>query len=322
MTQISELQSCAQRVVYGAMSRAVIETLHGTAPFMSADRSFAENVYNQWVGSDQLLKDVPYTELDYWHVIGGALQAIYDTHADYTELFEQAEEAMKPILKAQQEIHTRMAVLGAGVPSTHFFSKPDLPSAYKAYIVSLLRKVPEIGELELLHDDEDEEASDSDEDESDESDQPDGSDGSDNGEDEEEEAEEQDGEEDEDEEEEDEEEEDDSESEEEEEVEVPKKKKTKPLASKFILGEAKEPAQASDEEEEEEEESEEESEEDEEESEEDEADEEDEEDGNESDGTTESQYWKAEAKEARERMKTDAKCSSDEETPRKKARAQ
>ena len=298
MTQISELQSCAQRVVYGAMSRAVIETLHGTAPFMSADRSFAENVYNQWVGSDQLLKDVPYTELDYWHVIGGALQAIYDTHADYTELFEQAEEAMKPILKAQQEIHTRMAVLGAGVPSTHFFSKPDLPSAYKAYIVSLLRKVPEIGELELLHDDEDEEASDSDEDESDESDQPDGSDGSDNGEDEEEEAEEQDGEEDEDEEEEDEEEEDDSESEEEEEEEVPKKKKTKPLASKFILGEAKEPAQASDEEEE------------------------DEEDGNESDGTTESQYWKAEAKEARERMKTDAKCSSDEETPRKKARAQ
>ena len=319
MTQISELQSCAQRVVYGAMSRAVIETLYGTAPFMSADRSFPQNVYNQWVGSDQLLKDVPSSELTGWSVISGFLQCIRDMHEDYVSLFEKAEEAMAPILEAQQEIHMAMAVLGAGAPSTHFFSKPDLPGAYKAHIVSLLRKVPEIGELELLHDDEDEEASDSDEDESDESDQPDGSDGSDNGEDEEEEAEDQDGEEDEDEEEEDEEEEDDSESEEEEEEEVPKKKKTKPLASKFILGEAKEPAQASDEEEEEEEE---ESEEESEEDEEDEADEEDEEDGNESDGTTESQYWKAEAKEARERMKTDAKCSSDEETSRKKARAQ
>ena len=46
-----------------------------------------------------------------------------------------------------------------------------------------------------------------------------------------------------------------------------------------------------------------------------------EEGGNESDGTTESQYWKAEAEEARERMKADADSFSDEKTPRKKARA-
>jgi len=248
MTQISELPSCAQKVVYGAMSRAVIETLYGTAPFMSADRAFPENVYNQWVGSDQLLKDVPYSELDSWPVISGSLQSIFDMHDDYVLLFEQAEEAMEPILKAQQEIHMRMAVLGAGVPSTHFFSKPDLPSAYKAYIVSLLRKVPEIAELELLHDDEDEEASDSDEDESDESEQPGGSDDSDDGEGEEEEGEDQDDEDDE-EEDEDEEEEDDSDGEEEEKEE---KKKKKVSASKFILGEAKEAAKAEDSEEDEE----------------------------------------------------------------------
>jgi len=248
MTQISELPSCAQKVVYGAMSRAVIESLYGTAPFMSADRSFPENVYNQWVGSDQLLKDVPSSELTQWKVISGSLQCIRDMHDDHVLLFEQAEEAMAPILETQQEIHMRMAVLGAGVPSTHFFSKPDLPSAYKAHIVSLLRKVPEIAELELLHDDEDEEASDSDEDESDESEQPGGSDDSDDGEGEEEEGEDQDDEDDEEEEEEDEEEEDDSDGEEEEK----KKKKKKVSASKFILGEAKEAAKAEDSEEDEE----------------------------------------------------------------------
>ena len=306
MTRISELPAAAQRVVYGAMSRAVIENLYGTAPFMSADRSFAENVYNQWVGSDQLLKDVPDTELDYWHVIGGALESIHDMHDKYVALFAQAEEAMAPILAAQQEIHMETAVLGAWVPSTHFFSKPDLPSAYKAHIVSILRKVPEIAELELLNDDEDEEASDSDEDESDESDQPDGSDDSDDGEGEEKEGEDQD--EDEEEEEEDEEDEegddDDSDSEDSDSEPFEKPKKASAPRSKFVLDEAGEGGGKDEAEDSEEE------------------DDEEEGDGAESDGTTESQYWKAEAEEARERMKADADSSSDEETPRsKKARA-
>ena len=299
MTQISELPAAAQRVVYGAMSRAIIENLYGTAPFMSADRSFAENVYNQWVGSDQLLKNVPDTELDYWHVIGGVLQSIYDMHERHVALFEQAGEAMAPILEAQQEIHMQMAVLGSQVPSTHFFSKPDLPSAYKAHIVSILRKVPEIAELELLHDDEDEEASDSDEDESDESEQPGGSDDSDDGEDEEEEAEDQDGDEEGEEEEEDDDDDDDSDSEDSDSEAVEQPKKAPAPRSKFVLDEAGEGRAKGEEEEEEEE----------------------EEEGAESDGTTESQYWKAEVYEARERIKADAASSSDEETPRKKARA-
>ena len=254
MTQISELPACAQRVVYGAMSRAVIETLYGTAPFMSADRSFAENVYNQWVGSDQLLKDVPNTELDYWHVIGGALESIHDMHDKYVALFAQAGEAMAPILEAQQEIHMEMAVLGAGVPSTHFFSKPDLPGAYKAHIVSILRKVPEIAELELLHEDEDEEASDSDEDESDESEQPDDSDDGDDGEGEEEEAEDQDedeeGEEGEEEADDDDDDDDDSDSEDSDSEPFEKPKKAPAPRSKFVLDEAGE-GRAKDEEEEE-----------------------------------------------------------------------
>jgi hypothetical protein len=268
------------------MTRAIIEGLYGTAPFSNADRTFAENVYAQWRGSDELLKDVPSDELACWSVISGSLECIRDMHDSHVALFEQAEKAMAPILEAQQEIHMRMAVLGAGVPSTHFFSKPNLPGAYKHHIVSILRKVPELGELELLDDDEGEEASDSDEDESDESEQPDDSEDGDDGEGEEEEGEDQDeNEEEEDENEETSEEEDDSESEEEEEA-PKKKKKTKSLASKFVLGEAKEPAQASDEEdeeeeseedEEEEEESSEEEEEDEEESEEDEEEEDEEE---------------------------------------------
>jgi hypothetical protein len=167
MTKINELPACAQKVVLGAMSRAIIENLFNTAPFARDDLSFAENVYAQWTGSDQLIKEFTGPESGFLidGVIEKHLTAFKVAHPLYVELFNDASSALDAVVT--KEVSIRETAITNG-PS--FFSKPDLPSAYKAHIVSILRKLPEVADLELLDDDEIEEWSDSEADESDDSD--------------------------------------------------------------------------------------------------------------------------------------------------------
>ena len=102
MTRIKELPACAQKVVIGAMSRAVIENLYGTAPYASDDLPFSANVYNQWKGSDELLKELPDGPFDPTGPIGMTLFKIYDSHGNNLSLFDKAEKALAPVLEEQE----------------------------------------------------------------------------------------------------------------------------------------------------------------------------------------------------------------------------
>lgn len=185
MVQIKDLPLPGQKIVYGALSRAVIENLLGTAPFYREDEPFANAVYNQWTGSDQLLKEVAAGQFSPDGAIYKTLVCIQKAHSSYVAIFEQASSALEVVRENEMAIRATCEY-NAQQP---FFTKPDLATEYKAHVVSILRQVDEFGELELLdEDDEDEqEASDDEDEQSDESNE--SNNGSDESEDEEEDEE-------------------------------------------------------------------------------------------------------------------------------------
>ena len=185
MVQIKDLPLPGQKIVYGALSRAVIENLLGTAPFFREDEPFANAVYNQWSGSDQLMKEVSAGQFSPDGAIYKTLVCIQKSHGSYVAIFEQATSALEVVRENEMAIRATCE-FNAQQP---FFTKPDLATEYKAHVVSILRQVDEFGDLELLdEDDEDEqEASDDDDEQSDESNE--SNNGSDESEDEEEDEE-------------------------------------------------------------------------------------------------------------------------------------
>ena len=162
MVAIETLPKCAQRIIYGSMSRAVIDTLCGNGAHVNPNASFDQKIYDRWSGSDEIIKPSVKNEFD--QPLKDRINKFKEHHEDIVKLFSKAETTFAPIRLEEKKL---MKNTDSSIP---FFmlELTSLPKFYETYFTKIfLREGSLFGELEIFDedgdDDEDEDESDDDE---------------------------------------------------------------------------------------------------------------------------------------------------------------